>query len=577
MFNKVTRLHKIPAIKLLIPVTFLVVILLVASHSSLIGNKAEAAGATGDVKGAATGGTSTTVNAEWSNTPIQPTEDEIKQAEAGQAKSNRDGPRFPIANAPATGDPGPGAVPQKVTKTESPEAAPWNAYKMFRNKTIPKTGIAGGYANSSNTMEPSVGANGKAVFQTGNWYASRSLDNGGTWSYANPFSIFGSWGFCCDQVTLYDKKRDIEWWLLQGNGLRLAWSRGTNLFTNWCVTSLDASNFGEPSNYEIDFNHMALGTNAIYVTTNLYQPNNGPFAAAGILRITIQDNFFPNCSGWSGWEWNDPNSFAVVPAQGFADTAYFGTDWTNLGNGDHFRLFSVAESSTTLLNYDRSIDAFAFQTRGTGDCSSADGVVTNWCQYADSRESNGYLSHSFVEHITFPTRAAEVEDVLGFYFDSNPCCGIGQPFVRRVYFAESDKSYLGYSNLWCTTCAIQYLDMEPNVDGHLGGAFSWGGGTGTSEFYPGTGYLLDDDISPDQPWAYDFRISGSGNTCAYKGLLRWGDYNTVRAYDPAGDAFVAGGWKMTANCGTSGAVAQPHNLTFGRGRDQGSYGRWNGK
>jgi hypothetical protein len=123
------------------------------------------------------------------------------------------------------------------------------------------------------------------------------------------------------------------------------------------------------------------------------------------------------------------------------------------------------------------------------------------------------------------------------------------------------------------------MDMEPNVDGHIAGAWSWGGGTGTNTFYPGTGYLLDDDINPTQPWGYNFLLWGSGNTCTYGNppLYRWGDYNTVRALDPAGDAFVAGGWRMTGNCGTAGAVSEPHNVIFGRGRDQGSVNRWKAK
>lgn len=557
MFYKISSLVNVLGVKLLIPVSVVVVLLLMAAPAGLPGNNAEAQGGSSE-ESATTSGSSNTVTAQWSDTPIQLSADELKAAEAGQAKSFRKGPRVEMVTAPTSGDPGVGIKPVRPRAKASPDAVRvWNSLSFYRNSIIPGSAIAGGYGYSSYTMEPSTGANGKNIFQTGNWYASRSFDNGSTWSYVNPFSIFGSWGFCCDQVTLYDKKRDLQWWLLQGNGLKLAWSRGGRLFTSWCVTSITPGNFGEPSTTEIDYNHLAIGTNDIYVTTNLYPSTGG--VKAGVLRIVIQDSFFPNCTGWGGNYFTRTDSFTVVPAQGFTDIAYFGTNWPlNLSVGNHFRLFSWAENSGSYSVYDRTIDAFAFQSRNTANCGSANGVVKNWCQYADSRMTNGYLA----------------KGVLGFYFDSNPCCGIPNPFVRRVYFRESDKVYTGYSNFWCSTCAIAYMDMEPNVDGHIAGAWSWGGGTGTNTYYPGTGYLLDDDISPAQPWGYSFYLWGSGNTCTYGGLYRWGDYNTVRAYDPAGDAFVAAGWRMTGNCGSSGAVSEPHNIIFGRGRDQFSYDRW---
>src|SRR5438874_2227380 len=75
----------------------------------------------------------------------------------------------------------------------------YDTFTIFRDSTIPASGIAGGYGYASYTMEPSTAGNGKYIFQTGNWYASRSYDNGSTWSYLNPFSMFGS-GYCCDQV-----------------------------------------------------------------------------------------------------------------------------------------------------------------------------------------------------------------------------------------------------------------------------------------------------------------------------------------------------------------------------------------
>ena len=72
-----------------------------------------------------------------------------------------------------------------------------------------------------------------------------------------------------------------------------------------------------------------------------------------------------------------------------------------------------------------------------------------------------------------------------------------------------------------------------------------------------------------------FQIFGQGNTCTYGGILRWGDYTTVRPDYPAGYAWVGSGWGMVGgNCGANGAYVQPHNVVFGRGRDSSDVGRW---
>ena len=87
---------------------------------------------------------------------------------------------------------------------------------------------------NSTTNEPSLAHKGQTVFYTGNWYAARSLDNGQTFSYINPYTFFPSAaaGFCCDQVTVYEPSRDIFIWLLQyvnnasGNIQRIAVANG---------------------------------------------------------------------------------------------------------------------------------------------------------------------------------------------------------------------------------------------------------------------------------------------------------------------------------------------------------------
>ena len=68
-------------------------------------------------------------------------------------------------------------------------------------------------ADATSTVgEPSLGVAGDSIFVTGNWYASRSTDNGGQWDHVDPFTTLPSaaGGFCCDQVTLHDARRKLK-------------------------------------------------------------------------------------------------------------------------------------------------------------------------------------------------------------------------------------------------------------------------------------------------------------------------------------------------------------------------------
>src|SRR3954451_24949756 len=71
--------------------------------------------------------------------------------------------------------------------------------------------------STSTVGEPSFGFVGHSIFVTGNWYASRSTDLGGSWAHVDPFTTLpsASGGFCCDQVVLHDHARGVWIWILQ--------------------------------------------------------------------------------------------------------------------------------------------------------------------------------------------------------------------------------------------------------------------------------------------------------------------------------------------------------------------------
>jgi hypothetical protein len=119
------------------------------------------------------------------------------------------------------------------------------------------------------------------------------------------------------------------------------------------------------------------------------------------------------------------------------------------------------------------------------------------------------------------------------------------------------------------------MQFAPNDRGHLGAVFAWGGGTGTTNRFPGTGALVEDDYGR----THSYWLPGISNACTSTGgLFRWGDYLTVRPYHPADRVWVGTGFRNVGGgpC-VAGGFSEPRNVVFGRGRDTAAYTRWNTK
>jgi len=515
---------------------------------------AQALGATAQATAAsATAPQGTLVQARSTATPPQMTAAQYQTFLEQLAQSHRPGPPSATTIAPLVQNRGPEVPSPDPTRNAT------DSFLLFRDSVIPSTGIAGGYAFSSPIGEPSLAVSGKIIFQTGNWYASYSHDNGATWNFLNPFTLFGT-DFCCDQVTLYDASRDRYFWLLQYSD-RLVLANTADPSGSWCAWNITPAWFGLPANTELDYNDLALSKNFLYLTTNLFT------GASGSLIARFPLDPLTTCSSFN-FNWvQRTDSFTFKPVQGAVDVMYWGSNWGQT-NGSSFRIYSWAENSGQYFFYDRTIPTFTFMVRNNGqNCASANGVVTNWCQFADSRVLGGYLAQD----------VNGAGGVLGFSFNAQQDASFPFPYTYRVYFSESDKTFLARTNLWATWGALLFLSLAPNTRGNIGGTFTWGGGTGTSAYYPGWGLLIDDDFAPTQPWHVAYIRYGGGNACpdSRTGLGRWGDYLTVRPFSPVGAVWVASGYTIQGNhCGVTGWYAEPRNAIFGRGRDAGSVTRW---
>jgi hypothetical protein len=549
-------------------VVILAVMLLIVPLQSSLGIQA-AGNSSGQAQaGSGNSAAGQVINVQFSDQPPKFTADELKQLEAALTGSNRAGPNVKTAPVPLSLPRGPENTAARAAANSPllPSTAPGD-FVIFRNNTIPASAIAGGYGSvSGRAPEPSTGNNGKNIFQTGNWYASRSFNNGATWGFLNPYTIFGGFGFCCDQVTLYDPSRDVEFWLLQGNsGLKFALSSGSSLFSSWCVYTLGPGSFGQPATTAVDYNDVALGEQDVYIASNLFPATGGQ--GVGLLRLPIDT--LMTCGAYNynyiAWMPGGPFgwSFTWKPVQGATNVMYWASTWNqNLTSGSTIRIFSWAENSGTYFWNDLAINVFPFMVRNGGqNCSSGGGVITNWCQFNDSRVKGGALA----------------DDVLYFSFDATQGGGFSYPYSRIVEFSRDTMTYLGDINVWASWGPVQYVTLSPNSHGDVGLVEAWSGTIGTTNYYPSELVALLDDYSPSYP-QIRYYLFGNGNTCSSGGLYRWGDYFTVRPWLPTGDVFIATGDVIRGNnCGSAGWYSEPHNVVFGRKRDTGSYKRWSSK
>lgn len=469
---------------------------------------------------------------------------QLAEFQAAFAKSHRSGPtNLPHAAMKADGPVGP-----------AQELRPFAALAAPTSLFLSNTRVAPSGALFSAIGEPSGDSAGHLRFHTGNWYAAVSSNTGATWNFVNPFTMFGS-GFCCDQVVIYDPGRNAWFWLLQYNDGHLVLANSTDL-VHWCSYTWRPASFGLTG--ELDYNDLALTTNYIYIVSNYFPSGGG--SGSIVARLPIDPQL--TCSGFNyGWFARTDLGFTWKPVSGATDVLYWGTNWFGT-LGSSFRVFKWAENSNTIFWSDRTLGTtFAFFNRNSGqNCGSQDGVVKNWCQFADSRVLGGarYSDPSGTARLVFSFNAKQ-----GGPFN------LPYPYTERVHFREFDFAYIGSDRIYAGWSAFLFTSLATNSRGHIGMTTLFGGGTGTTHYFPGGAILLNDDVSPYQPWNIGFNALGSGNACNDSGIYRSGDFLTTRAYRPTNTVFLGYDFVLTANAGSCGSAASvtAYEVLFGRTRD----------
>ena len=463
---------------------------------------------------------------------------------------------------------GPHTTAANVAKLRGAQTSPSTsrvgpgAFNIFKDSTIPAQCPGCGQATVN---EPDTANSGQYFLQTSNWNIAYTT-NGGvsspTWLYQNPYSL--SSGFCCDQaVTLVpNRNRFVYEGLTLGsgsqNGFTIATARSTTP-TSWCVYHFNSASFGGTAGELLDYPKIAYSNNYLYVTWNRYNAAGNAWIDTGLARMPLDP--LASCTGFS-YNYltrNDNFTFGLTYGTSSLNTFYWVSNWytTSGGSGTSERIYYWPENSGTYFFADRSVTAYNFSG---GSCASQDGVVTNWCSRLDPRRETAWISRA--EYNAQANSAFAGDTILGVAITSGPGGGDPFPYVIYEYFKLNSLSFVQTSATFNNGFAFAYAGCAPDASGYVGCAMSWGGGTGTTHYYPGGLILLQDNISPTQPWAFSFNLFGAGNASA------WGDYMVTQPFQPDVGPFLTTEWAVNG----SGTVV-PHVVIWGRGRDY-SYFRW---
>jgi hypothetical protein len=410
---------------------------------------------------------------------------------------------------------------------------------LLTNTALPEPGRQ---QLASNVGEPSMAINGDVVFYTGNWYAGRSIDGGRTFQFLDPFTAFPdppNLGYCCDQVVQYIASIDTFVWLLQygpkmgpqaDNIQRLAFATTAEVKSgHWRLFDITTATLGVAGQF-LDFPDMAVGTNSLYVTTNIFTPA-GQSAGAAVIRIPI-------ASIANGQVTAQPfvsptlNSFRV--AQNCGARAFFAThqdtSTLNLFTWDEGQAAPVSH----LVEVARWITGNGYQSR------TPDGRT--WLDRADPRITGATLAGADL-YFAWAVDAGS---------NKRP-----QPFIQITKIDANDLTLIDNINVFDSDSATCYGALSTNSDQEVGISYMMGGGPRFPTHVVG---ILTGNRKDVITAASHSGPAPNPNT----NMGEWGDYLTVRPVFPDGKLFAAAGYTLNGGSTTSNRNALPRFVVFGR-------------
>jgi hypothetical protein len=398
--------------------------------------------------------------------------------------------------------------------------------------------------SGSTTAEPSGASGGGVVFVTSNWYAAYSTDGGATFTQLDPTTIFpaDAIGYCCDQIVQYVPSVDRFIWLLQGNGMRLASARPTDIITShgtaWTYWNLTPDVFGQPAGTGVDYPDLAVGDNSLYLTWDVGWPACPAGCNSGreVVRASLAQI---QASGTIGLGYTTPSDSSNAWGGHISQNTGNEVFWAGHNNTSSIRIYSLMEGSGTYFWQDVRISSWS----NTGLTSSTpDGQ--DWMN-----KLSGFPGSAVIGLTRVGNRA-------WFGWSAGTDSNFRQPHIELLTLNTDNNNppNLGVNQqvqVWNNNYAFGYPALAANqCTKEVGMSFEYGGKADYENHVVGF-------------WGDFIAYITTGTNV---GTTRFGDYVTIRQSPPTkdnpGNLFDAFGYGL--NKTVTGTNVDVHYVLFGR-------------
>ena len=390
--------------------------------------------------------------------------------------------------------------------------------------------------DTSTVGEPSLAMSDDQLFVTGNWYASRSTDAGGSWTHVDPFTTLpaAAGGFCCDQVVEHDDARGVWIWILQyiqqngANVFRLAATHdGQFPGGGWYWWDIGPGTL-DPAwgNLWFDYPDIALTADNCFVTFNMFNAA-GQWQRASVMRFPLQTIADAGTLGFSSWSTSDNGSLRLV--QGAGSTMY----WASHNTNRQLRLFAWPDGQSNLSWWDVDVAPWSSNISST----APNGV--DWLGRCDPRITGGSVGGGTLS----------VAWTAGGDGDRPHAHG------RVVRINETTKQVVDEPHIWSSARAWAYPALSTNSNGVVGFTAFYGG----SDRNPGLVVGARDDGAG--AWSSAYAHQGTDAPSDAK----WGDYLTCRTHSRQTSQWVAAGYTLDGGEGRQNILPRVVRFEMGAG------------
>ncbi len=480
----------------------------------------------------------------------------------------------------------------QATTSAAQVASSGTDFTIWRNMPLTP-----GSGNTLIVSEPTVANDRNGILVTGNKFAAISGDNGITWSYVDPRTMFPTkdgWdnegGFCCDQIALAVDRGSYSliFWLQQyyedpanGEGLlRLVVYQGRKELldqagnqSDFCAIDIRPRDFnaGFPRNAWFDFNNMSATKKYLYISSKVERsdgPNDATFLDGLVWRIPLdQLDDADRCDGgratrtdFSGQAWTgdaagfnptlvqqDPSHTTMFWASHCFDDRDVDKNENQCNDKSQINVTKVTDSETEVDIYKREISKFQITDRGDGSCPTSGGGDP--CERMTDVILTGYRSGGEV----------------GWFWNVAQGDGFPYPHVRGAQFDTDKVKLIDEPDLWNRDHAVIYPSVGVDSGGDIAiTTYTAGGGS----FIEARAALVD-GVGSDDDWTLTnhliVRSSSGVSASPTTGKGRWGDYQAVRPYGGCPGTWAAAVVSMQG--GIANDNAEPRFAWFGRAGD----------